>query len=380
MAATRPVVCPYCGQKVLKTGYCAGCGMHIDVIKKAVNTSNYHYNIGYDKAVARDLSGAIESLKLSLRYNKKNVMTRNLLGLIYYEMGEVVCAISHFVMSVNYQPNDNIASKYLKELKKNPARLELVDQIARKYNMALGYAESGAYDLAIIQLKSVLGENPHFVMGYLLLALLYIRCENYEKAGTTLRRVLKIDKANPQAIRYLHEMGHTDENIVLMSKESIEDDGLLDDVYMEELAVTSDGSLRTPKKDEKASLFKEFKPARINQTVKLGEYGEVSLAKYSGAYVLLGLVLGILILFFIIVPSQKKKLRNENEQLIKSYSEELAAKNTTISDLNARLGELNIKIENLENSATMKDSSVPDYSDVKTGMSEDDIKSMIENE
>ncbi|MCM1272767.1 MAG: tetratricopeptide repeat protein [Clostridium sp.] len=380
MAVTRPVLCPICGERVLKNGYCSGCGMHIEVARKAHNTSNYHYNIGYDKAVARDLSGAIESLKLSLRYNKKNVMTRNLLGLIYYEMGEVVEAISHFVMSINYEDSNNIASKYLKELKKDPSRLAFVDQMTKKYNIALGYAESGDYDLAIIQLKNVLGENPHFVKGYLLLALIYIHSENYEKAGTTLRRVLKIDKANPQAIRYLHEMGHTDENIMLMSKESIEDDGLLDDVYMEELAITSGGGLESESENDKSNIFKEFKKSKLDSTVKLGEYGEVSLARYSGAYVLLGLVIGILLLFFVIVPAQKKKIRSDNEELLKSYSEELATKNTTITELNEQIAALNIKVEELENKATMKDNSVPDYSNVKTGMSEDDIRAMIENE
>lgn len=379
MAAMTPVVCPSCGQRILKTGYCSGCSLPINVIRKAHNTSNYHYNIGYDKACARDLSGAIESLKLSLRYNKKNVMTRNLLGLIYYEMGEVVEALSHFVMSINYSPTNNLASKYLKELKKDPARLTFIDQITKKYNMALGYAESENYDLAIMNLKGVLGDNPHFVKGYLLLALIYLHLENYEKAGTTLRRVLKIDKANPQAIRYLHEMGHTDENIMMMSKESIEDDGLLDDVYMEELAITDKGGLENDNPDEKSNVFKNFKNNSFGQTVKLSNK-DVSLAKYSGAYMILGLVFGILILFFIVVPAQKKKLRTENDQLIKSYSEELAIKNSTISEQNSKIAELNIKVETLENKETIKDDSIPDYSDVKTGMSEDDINAMIDNE
>ena len=90
------------------------------------------------------------------------------------------------------------------------------------------YARSEDFDLSIIQLKSLLSANPHFVKGYLLLALLYINSDNYERARTTLRRVLKIDKANTLAIHYLHEMGDTDENIIEMSKESVENDGLLD--------------------------------------------------------------------------------------------------------------------------------------------------------
>lgn len=60
--------------------------------------------------------------------------------------------------------------------------------------MAIQYAHSEDYDLSILQLKSALSDNPHFVKGYLLLALLYIGTDNYEKARVTLRRVLKIDK------------------------------------------------------------------------------------------------------------------------------------------------------------------------------------------
>ena len=47
-----------------------------------IHLSNYYYNDGLAKAGVRDLSGAIESLKNSLYYNKKNIIARNLLGLI----------------------------------------------------------------------------------------------------------------------------------------------------------------------------------------------------------------------------------------------------------------------------------------------------------
>ena len=93
MATTmRPVLCPHCGAQVRKNGYCSECYLPLSMLKKAQNTSNYYYNIGYDRASARDLSGAIESLLQALRYNKRNVPARNLLGLIYYEMGEAVQA------------------------------------------------------------------------------------------------------------------------------------------------------------------------------------------------------------------------------------------------------------------------------------------------
>ena len=379
MATTmRPVLCPHCGAQVRKNGYCSECYLPLSMLKKAQNTSNYYYNIGYDRASARDLSGAIESLLQALRYNKRNVQARNLLGLIYYEMGEAVQAMAEWVMSINYQPENNLAAKYLKELKKDPARLESVDQLARKFNMAIQYAHSEDYDLAILQLKSALSDNPHFVKGYLLLALLYIGTDNYEKARVTLRRVLKIDKANSLAVHYLREMGDTEENIIEMRKQNVDNDGLLDDDYLEEIVVTEDG--RAPKKIEKKNVFQEIKAKKDTSVVRTGQFGQVSLAKYSGLYMLLGLVFGVLLFSFFILPGQKKKLRVENEQLIKTYSEELAGKNSTIDSLSAEVDSLNKQIETLENGAAKAGENLPDYSKVVSGMSDTDLQNMIDKE
>lgn len=379
MATTmRPVLCPHCGAQVRKNGYCSECYLPLSMLKKAQNTSNYYYNIGYDRASARDLSGAIESLLQALRYNKRNVPARNLLGLIYYEMGEAVQAMSEWVMSINYQQENNLATKYLKELKKDPARLESVDQLARKFNMAIQYAHSEDYDLSILQLKSALSDNPHFVKGYLLLALLYIGTDNYEKARVTLRRVLKIDKANSLAVHYLREMGDTEENIIEMRKQNVDNDGLLDDDYLEEIVVTEDG--RAPKKIEKKNLFQEIKAKKDTSVVRTGQFGQVSLAKYSGLYMLLGLVFGVLLFSFFILPEQKKKLRVENEQLIKTYSEELAGKNSTINSLSAEVDSLTKQIDTLQNGAAQGEADLPDYSNVVSGMSDTDLQNMIDKE
>lgn len=379
MATTmRPVLCPHCGAQVRKNGYCSECYLPLSMLKKAQNTSNYYYNIGYDRASARDLSGAIESLLQALRYNKRNVPARNLLGLIYYEMGEAVQAMSEWVMSINYQQENNLATKYLKELKKDPARLESVDQLARKFNMAIQYAHSEDYDLSILQLKSALSDNPHFVKGYLLLALLYIGTDNYEKARLTLRRVLKIDKANSLAVHYLREMGDTEENIIEMRKQNVDNDGLLDDDYLEEIVVTEDG--RAPKKIEKKNLFQEIKAKKDTSVVRTGQFGQVSLAKYSGLYMLLGLVFGVLLFSFFILPGQKKKLRVENEQLIKTYSEELAGKNSTINSLSAEVDSLTKQIDTLQNGAAQGETDLPDYSNVVSGMSDTDLQNMIDKE
>lgn len=374
MAINRPVLCKNCGAQIRKTGYCSSCGLHIKVVAKAHNTSDYHYNIALDKAKSRDLSGAVESLNVSLRYNKKNIFSRNLLGLIYYETGEFVAALSEWVISANYKSDNNVATKYLKELRNDNSIMGNEDQVAKKYNMALAYAMSEDYDLGIMQLKGAISLNAHFVKGYLLLALLYIRQNNYEKARVTIRRILKIDRANPLAIHYLHEMGENQSEDV--SFDDIDaDDGLLDTEFMEEASITEDEQKTSNKK---ISPIRDIIEKHAANSVKTGEFGEIRFAKYSGMYVLLGLIIGILLFSFFVLPGQKKKLRNKNDQMIKSYSEELAAKNATITSLQTQIDEL-MKADEVADSGDTAN-AMPDFSQIENGMSEEDINDMIMNE
>ena len=52
--------------------------------KKIMKTSNALYNDGLAKAKVRDLSGAVSSLREALKFNKRNIQARNLLGLVYF--------------------------------------------------------------------------------------------------------------------------------------------------------------------------------------------------------------------------------------------------------------------------------------------------------
>ena len=45
---------------------------------------------------------------MSITINKKNIDARNLLGLVYCEMGDVVEALSEWVISKNIQPDNNV--------------------------------------------------------------------------------------------------------------------------------------------------------------------------------------------------------------------------------------------------------------------------------
>ena len=95
--------CPKCGHEISRRRKrCEVCGQDISVYERLVCISNAYYNKGLERARVRDLSGAINMLKKSLEINKENTNARNLLGLVYFEMGEVVAALSEWVISQNF--------------------------------------------------------------------------------------------------------------------------------------------------------------------------------------------------------------------------------------------------------------------------------------
>lgn len=324
--------CKHCGGKILVTGYCSRCGLKSELVNKALNTSKYYYNIGLDKARVRDMSGATDALLTSLKYDKKNIEARNLLGLIYYETGEVVLALSEWVISVNYFDGRNVAKRYIKEVRSNPRKLEDAGNVARKYNQALTYAKQGSKDLAYIQLRKVLSDNPKFINGYLLLALLLIDDGKFDRARKALKRVIKIDRTNPLAVRYFNEMGHTDEEIMSFRDYPEEE-------YDADLLFVDDEPKAYVEEDE-ANYNKNPEP--------VGRYRDINFYKYSLAYVFAGLVLGILVMWFLVMPHYNRNVDDENRELMISYSKEIADKNTQISSLSDDVESLTEKNEELE--------------------------------
>ena len=116
----------------------------MDQMKKIRLVSNSFYNAGLERAHRRDLTGAIYCLKKCLNLNKYQVDARNLLGLIYYEMGEVSEALVQWVISMNFQEENNRADFYLEQIQRKQERLDIVSQNVKKYNLALSQARSGS--------------------------------------------------------------------------------------------------------------------------------------------------------------------------------------------------------------------------------------------
>ena len=178
----------------------------MDYTKKIMYQSNSWYNDGLRKAQVRDMSGAIVSLQQSLQYNRENIAARNLLGLVYYGIGEVSEALVEWIISKNLCPRDNIADYYIKKVQNSANELESLNQAIKKFNQCLVYCQQNGEDLAIIQLKQVIASHPTFLKAYQLPALIYIQTNQNTKARQILIEAKKLDTTNELTLTYLQEV------------------------------------------------------------------------------------------------------------------------------------------------------------------------------
>ena len=310
--------CYVCNSVLSSLDVCESCGAEVAIYKKIVKMSNSYYNMGLAKAKNRDLSGAADLLRRSVRIDKNNIKARNLLGLVYFEMGEGVEALREWVISKNIQPDKNVADQYIKEVQSNPNKLDTMNQTIRKFNKALGYAWEGSDDLAIIQLKKVLALNPRLVKGHQLLSLIYMKKKEYQKAKKILAKAIKIDVCNPLTIRYLKEV----------------------DEYIE---------LETGKKPD-AKEVEEKKPLSGNDVIiPRSTYKETNYALTTFLNIVIGIFIGAAMVFFLVTPAKEKTAATEYKNLVTEYAGKLDKVNTQMSELEKQIENLKAERDSYKN-------------------------------
>ena len=321
------MICPKCGANMtLKKGVCAKCGFDIEVNQKTRKYSCYYYNQGLSKAQVRDLSGAVDMLNRALKISKKNVDARNLLGLIYFEMGEVALAIREWIISKSYLEENNPATRYLQILQSNAAKVENYNVAIRKYNAAVELAKQGGDDLALIQLKKAVQLNPKYVRAWQLLALIYMKNGDNDRARRCLKRTLSVDIANTTSIGYLKEI----RKIKRMGRQL--------QLTVSEPEVTSENE--EMKGEAKTSILPKFR------------YEEDKPDYRSFICLCVGLFAGIMFVFFLVIPSVKAGLREEfKERQValaeqqSGYLAELDALEKTNESLQSRLEMQELELE-----------------------------------
>lgn len=311
--------CYNCGCHLSEHDFCTACGADVSLYKKIMAVSNMFYNEGLERAGVRDLTGAINSLRQSLKFNKNNIEARNLLGLVYFEMGEVVAALSEWVISKNLRPDKNIADDYIEMIQSNASRLDSINQTIKKYNQALAYCTQDSKDLAIIQLKKVLSMNSRFVRAHQLLALLYIEAEQWERAKRELKKCMEIDRNNTLTLRYSKEV-----ELMLMPDEGAKQ--VVKRKKEEAVRYQSDNEIIIQPLN-----VKEQKGGGVSTLVNLG----------------IGLVIGLSAMYFLVVPAAVSEANNEAQKKIAEISNQMDSRTSRIQELETQLASLQEENDNL---------------------------------
>lgn len=305
--------CYYCGATLDGTDSCPNCEVDVRMIKKIQGVSNYWYNEGLAHVKVRDLSGGADALKKSLKWNKMNTDARNLLGLVYYEMGEAVDAVSEWVISKSLSPENNLATEYLNKVQNSGTRIDHLNQTSKKFNQALNYCQQGNDDLAIIQLKKVLSMNNKLVKGHQLLALLYMKNNRYDLAKKALKNAGRIDANNVRTLTYLRECNE----------------------YLK-----AHGRHKRKEEDDNEIISYEsgndiiIRPRRfIDNTLVM-----------SVINILIGAAIGIAVVCFLVVPGIKQNAQNQANMSVVKANETISTKDQDIKDLEAQIELLNQQV------------------------------------
>ena len=268
----------------------------MDYTKKIMYQSNSWYNDGLRKAQVRDMSGAIVSLRQSLQYNRENIAARNLLGLVYYGIGEVAEALVEWIISKNLCPRDNIAEYYIKNVQDSANELEALNQAIKKFNQCLTYCKQNGEDLAIIQLKQVIASHPTFLKAYQLLALLYIQTNQNTKARQILIEAKKLDTTNETTLLYLREITkqrgrhgrNAERNIRKKKNETVEYN-------------LGNETIIQPKRS------------------RIGEMSQ----QFAFANLFIGVALGAALIWFLVAPAVNQNRSEKLNSQMRSYSEQI---------------------------------------------------------
>ena len=334
--------CYKCKSELTDSDICPQCGSDVSAYKGLVKASNAYYNQGLLKAQIRDLTGAVFCLKTSLSLNKYNTKARNLLGLVYYEMGEVVEALTQWVLSKNYKPEKNAADVFIKKVQSNQNKLESMNQTIKKFNICLNYAKEGSDDVAKIQLKKVITNNPKFIKAHLLLVLLYMKKDENDKARKIVRNILNIDRGNTLALKYLKE---------------------LNEIEIDKKAIEKPDIAAKPKKEKKKPKVTERQALTGHDVIiPRGGYKEPSNGAITVINLLAGVAIGAALIWFLILPSKLNGVTSNNNKTIKEYAAKISESNAEITRLTSQVESLTNDLSRLEGGNSANEENAQKYS------------------
>ncbi|MCR4946038.1 MAG: tetratricopeptide repeat protein [Lachnospiraceae bacterium] len=296
------MICYNCGASAGDLSKCPACGTDLRAYRMFVGISDVLYNRAVYQARENDISDAINTLVLALKYNKININARNLLGLLHYRRGEETEAVKQWLISRGFQPEDNMANHFLEETDSDTRERVRLSSVAQNFNQVITHLNTGAYDLAALQVKKVVGICPNHVQARQIQGLLFLREGKYDRAIKTLTYASRVDNSDSRTQLYIREA---------RSRKNREKNKT--DAYE---VKSGDQTIIQPKHTRTQGI--------INMIMNF----------------VIGILIGAGLVWFIIVPSVRKSLAaNANEQLLQA--------NDTISTRNQQITQLEDEISDL---------------------------------
>ena len=307
----------------------------MDYTKKIVYQSNYWYNDGLRKAQIRDMSGAIVSLRRSLQFNRENIAARNLLGLVYYGIGEVPEALVEWIISKNLRSYNNIADYYINTVQASARELETINLAIKKYNQCLAYCQQNGEDLAIIQLKQVVSSHPTFLKAHQLLALLYLHTGQYTRARQMVRQARKLDTGNELTLKYMHELTHQ----------------------------RGKQRRRTGKKKEDAVEY-----SLGNETIIQPKHSRVKemASHLAVANIFIGAAIGAAVIWFLVAPAVNQSQNERMNDQMRNYSDQIKTLEAQVSAQTRTLDNYRASGEEVEADANQAQTTQDSYESLMT--------------
>ena len=274
-------------------------------IKKAERLADQYFDSALSLAASRELSGAAELLRACLKIRKDHPQARDLLGLVLYEAGEVGEALTQWIISRDLLPEGELAARYIDEVQRDTGRLRQLEGALIHYNRALENCREGHDDLAAVELRRALNQNPNLVKAWQLQALIDIRNSRFAQARRMVRRAYRID-AGSEETRHL---------LRLIDQESRSREERL-----------TRAERRAEKKEEKEN-------SRIGRA-------KLSPVNRSFFNILIGAALGLLATWVLFVPARLRSMNSQMNRRIVEYTNTIAGHEQQIRSLQGQIAEM----------------------------------------
>ena len=110
------------------------------------------------------------------------------------------------------------------------------------------------------------------------------------------------------------------------------------------------------------------------RSLRLKRYKEQNLARFSNIYMLAGMLIGVAVFYFLVVPDIKSDYKEEIREMETTYNETISTKNNEIENLNLQLESLTKKNSTYETTQTTMQTTIDNLtSEVET------LKRTVEN-